>query len=380
MPLYDEWWYNRCMIIMQKERLRYLDLGAGVMILYMMIGHALQAQFSMEAYGVLHGIIWPWLDMSHIRMVRGIPIAEYRDALYPFLHFYMAWFFYKSGQFFSKRGSMDLLRGDSSKLLRVFVIWSAIGYVFYISLLGMRGALTLRAATLGVAKTFVLHGNIPLNYPLWFLFTLFLVRQLANIVLPAKSSKSFIPVCALVVCVAYLLSFLLWKYHTQWLPYYIANSIVGLMFFTLGYCISQYETQWWLCLPCIVGYIACYIWGFSIVQYFPNTLHAGHYLLNMPTALCGIVTFNVICRLVVKYVPQIIAPFEIVAKNAMILYVAHGLLYVTISEVILKFEIVRLMPYAFSLMIAAYVMLLPGVCILYNRIKKNGVGIRPAIS
>ena len=354
---------------MQSGRFRYLDFGAGIMILYMMIGHALQSQFSMELYGLEHGIIWSGLNVNHIQMVNGVPREAYHDALYPYLHFFMAWFFYKSGQFFSKRTSMELLHKDANKLLRMFLIWSAIGYVFHVCILGMRGVLTLRAATLGVIKCFVLYGNIPLNTPLWFLFTLFIVRQIANVVLPDRGSKYFSYVCASIICSTYILSYILWRYHSEYMPYYVANSIMGLMFFTLGYCIANYETKWWIYVPCFLGYVACCIWGFSVVQFLPNTLHSGYYLLNMPSALAGIVTFNVLCRLVAKYVPKITVPFEVIGKNALILYVAHGILYTSLASIILNFQLTSIMPYAIWLIIAAYILVLPCVSVLSRNIR-----------
>ncbi len=55
---------------MERKRIKYVDLSAGIMILWMMLGHC------------------------------GIPGTHYGHYFHRLLFFFMPWFFYKSGYFF----------------------------------------------------------------------------------------------------------------------------------------------------------------------------------------------------------------------------------------------------------------------------------------
>ncbi len=141
---------------MPRQRIPFIDFAAGIMILWMIIYHAL---------------CYEWGFIS-----RGIEITN-PCVYFPYLSFFMPWFFYKSGQFFEKRPMKESLSKDARKLLLTFVIWSAIGYTFYLLFGTLNHSLTLRSATYSIARGLFLTGKVPINEPLWFLLTLFGVRQ-----------------------------------------------------------------------------------------------------------------------------------------------------------------------------------------------------------
>lgn len=351
---------------MTKERISYIDLGAGIMILWMILTHAFASAWSFQMFG-----LWDITDLS--LLPKGIP--AYLDAgervrilplyaAFPYFHFLMPWFFYKSGQFFSKRSIADEWKKDWSKLMLQFLIWSAFGYILYVVFCHIEGTFSIRQITYRVLKTFFLTGRIPINGPLWFLFTLWGVRQIANIILPKKESKYYWIQCISIIILGYIVSYAAYRYNHRLLPYWVGNGAAGLSFFTMGYCLQKYETKWWLIIPCVIGYLACCIWGFSVVSMSSNMLRTGTYLLNIPECLCGIVVFNVLCRLVSKYLPFLSHPFEYVGIYAMIIYVSHGLLYQTISKILYDFELTNLMPYALWIILGSYVIFLPLFCYL----------------
>ena len=143
---------NNYQSFMNKERLSYIDLGAGIMILWMVLGHTcMAAGFTGSP-------------------ARPSGITDYVPNV---LFFFMPWFFYKSGQFFRKRTFKEELTKDWNKLIRQFFIWSAIGYVSYLLSLVVYDSITFRNVVYLPVRHFVLGGTIDLNQPLWFLFTLF---------------------------------------------------------------------------------------------------------------------------------------------------------------------------------------------------------------
>ena len=92
--------------IMGKERLRHIDMAAGIMVLWIILGHA-------------NSVVY-------------YTAPDYQLYYPQFLFFAMFWFFYKSGQFFSKRTVADEWKKDSHKLIREFLFWSIIGYALFL--------------------------------------------------------------------------------------------------------------------------------------------------------------------------------------------------------------------------------------------------------
>ena len=335
---------------MVKERISYVDLGAGLMILWMILGHACMAA----------GFV-------------GIPTRHsgITDYVPNFLFFFMPWFFYKSGKFFSKRDFREELKKDKNKLMRQFLIWSAIGYVSYLISLVVYDSFTFRNVVYLPVRHFILGGVIDLNQPLWFLFTLFGVRQIANLVLPHKNDKYYWLKCFSVIFVAFSVSFGLYCLDCIFVPEWIANGSAGLAFFTLGYYLQKYEIKWWLIIPCIIGYVACCIWGFPVVGMRGNGCEsANEYLLNIPASIVGIVTFNTVCRLISKYLHYLSLPFEYVGKYAMIIYVSHAVIYGSLSWMIDSLSLNMSYTSTLWLILGAYVVFLPLFCFLSNKIHK----------
>lgn len=357
---------------MTKERISYVDLGAGIMILWVILLHAISTYLGMEWYGINREVITDISLLPHgihyyinpSGQITNMPVMVW----FPYLHFVMPWFFYKSGQFFVKRSQLDLVRKDSHKLLRQFIIWSAVGYIFFLIFTWMNGMLTWREVTYRVMKRLFLEGHVEINLPLWFLFTLIGVRQIANIVLPSKESKYYWLICVVIVLFGYVVSYAAFRWNHRLLPLWVANGAAGLAFFTMGYSLQKYEKQWWLLLPCMAIYLACCIWKFPIVGMRGNTLTQGIYLLNMPACLAGIVVFNVLCGFLAKYLRSISLPFEIVGQYAMVIYVTHGIIYRFISRLIYFNKWESLMPYVFWIIVGVYAIFLPLSCYLSKKI------------
>ena len=262
--------------------------------------------------------------------------------------------------FFKKRNAQDLWKKDSRKLLKTFIIWSLIGYMFYVVLGICHGVLTLRSISYSILRGAFLNGYIPINLPLWFLFTLFWVRLIANLILPKQSNRYMVVRVIGIVILGCVIAFVANKYNHRLLPYWIANISTGLCFFTLGYVMHGHEKKRWISIPSVLMYIFFCVKGFHIVNMFDNKLITGNYLLWIPTALTCIVTFNSFCRFLYRFVK--IKFIEEIGNNAMSIYVSHALIYVTIEKLLSNLQIQLSWQTMLCVMLVAYAILLPFFC------------------
>lgn len=305
------------------ERLPWLDFASGIMILWMIIYHAIVVAWGYEArdlWGITDASSLPEGMHAFINSEGKLEVLNPCVA-FPWLHFFMPWFFYKSGQFFNKTNTKDLWKKDSQKLLKTFVIWSAVGYVFFLLFSLLDDSITLRGCTYSILRHLFLCGEIPINGPLWFLLTLFGVRFVANKILPERGDKCAVWKVLAVVTIGYVTSYLAYRYNHHLLPYWMANGAAGLVFFALGYAMRGCDTKWWIIVPCCIVYLMCCIQGFTTVDMLFNKLLSGIYEIWIPLSLCGIIVYNALCNLLYKYVQ--LGIIEYIGRHAMLIYVTH---------------------------------------------------------
>lgn len=319
---------------MTTQRLPHIDMAAGLMVLWIILGHT-------------NSVIYF--------------IAPDHQLYYPQVFFFaMFWFFYKSGSFFTKRAVLAQWKKDQPKLLGQFLFWSSIGYAIYLLFRHLAHNLNWHDATYNIFMEFLHEGHIQLNMPLWFLLTLFLVRQVGNCILPDKADKDGWIKCLLIAAIAYAVAFACYHFQLRSLPLYVANSAAGLAYFALGYGLNRYADKWWLIVPCAAGYIACCVWGFPGVGMRENVcLNDFTYLITLPASFCGIVTFNAACRMLSRYLHWLAAPFAFVGRYAMTVYASHGIIYASALWLFDLYQFPALRPYILWLLIAAYLVLIP---------------------
>lgn len=299
-------------------------------------------------------------------------------VLFPYLHFFMPWFFYKSGTLFKKRSISEWIYSDIKKLLFPFVIWSIVGYVLWILFEGINGNLCLHHITIDVMQTFIHRGSIFLNTPLWFLLSLFIVRGAANVILQNKENQREFYKLLAVIFLGYFLSYMLYRYGQNKFPLYFANCSAGLSFYCLGYLCSKWERQWWLAYPCAILYILDTHFYFGGVNMVFNKLLWGNYLLWMPICLCGIITINNMCRIICDVLhnltppPIRIHPLESIGHYAMPIYMTHYLICASIQRIFFSFERLHdFMPYTIWIILIGYILFLPILCYGWKRIKNE---------
>ena len=346
------------------KRADYIDVGAGIMILWMITFHALLSTYRLDSFAISELS----LNITTLKNGWGVYLPKSPVVLFPYLHFFMPWFFYKSGQFFSKRDSYSLLVKDWKKLLTPFLLWSFVGYVFFVVFCCMDGSFSIRKVTLDVLSTLFFDGHVSINGPLWFLLTLFLVRQVANVILPSTNDKYYWPKIISIVLIGSCAAYAFWHWKIKNLPLWIINGTTGFVFYALGYSMHKYETKWWLIVPCAMCYIVCCVWGFSVVGMRTNVLLTPNklYILNIPECFAGIVVFNVCCRIAVeychKYLHWLLAPLKVVGSYAMVIYVTHALLYKSVVNITMIYKLGAVIPYTLWIILGLYIVFLPLFC------------------
>lgn len=305
------------------SRLPWLDFASGIMILWMIIYHAIVCAWEYDIrdlWGITDAALIPEGIHAFINNEGKLEVLN-PCVLFPWLHFFMPWFFYKSGQFFKKRSTKDLWKKDSQKLLKTFVIWSAIGYVFFLLFGYINDTLTLRGATYSIMRGLFLRGQIPINGPCWFLLTLFGVRFVANKLLPERGDKYTWLKIVGVVLAGYLISYLAYRFDYRLIPYWVANGAAGMSFFVLGYAMRDWDCKLLLIIPCVLVYIICCFVGFPVIDMMDNELLLGNYLFWIPVAFCCIIVFNTFCRCTYQFTR--ILSLEWIGMEAMVIYVVH---------------------------------------------------------
>jgi len=324
----------------QKKRLEYIDVVAGIMIIWMILGHCRL--------------------FSH----HQLPFPNY-------LSFYMPWFFYKSGIFFKTKDEKQLLSKDSVKFLRIFIVYSLIGWVVW-SICGlMDHSLKLNSCFVKPIMSFIKNGSIKANGALWFLLSLFLVRQLGNLILKNIQNRVFQLIASfLFFAIAYGLFAIGWYKHSWWL----GNICSGLCFFFLGYWLRDKERNKKLFIVSTAFYFMV-VFAHSVgwISHFPylymhaNKMYYGNYILFFPMALAGIVMTNNIFWNLCNHVKFRI--LEYVGRNSMNFYVTHWILLIFVAFIAKSIFHVESHSTQLAIFIVANIVFLPMISIFIDSLK-----------
>lgn len=332
-----------------ENRKAYIDVVAGIMIIWMILGHC--------------------YTFSHY-------FPRVIGNTYKLIGFYMPWFFYKSGQLFLPRNTKDLLRKDLQKYVKPFLVYSIIGWVVW-SICGViDGSRSLCSCLLGAINSIYLRGNFAGNAALWFLLSLFLVRQISNVCLNIQSKSSFKWSIVIAVIISFSLSFLLFKIGWSNHSWCIGNIFTGLFFFLLGYLLNSIEQNRWVFLISTSVYALYVIVYFSgIINDFPylhmhaNRMYNGNYLHFFPMAVAGIImTNNIFWYLCHRLRFGIL---EYIGRNSMNFYVTHWILFTTVVFVTKHVFHIESVQYLFYILLMSSIVFLPLISKLIDTAKSK---------
>lgn len=241
------------------ERNKVIDSVAGIMITYMVFTHICQ-HFGYEQSAI-------YMTLEHI------------------FYFFMPWFFFKAGMFFKIGDYKIILQKSFNRLIRPFILYSLIGHICYCGICYLQGDLHL--STLVPYDSLLFQGSIPGNLPLWFLLTLFLCRIIFNFLTKKDVSVYWIAFFSLLL--AFGLHLIDFKH-----PFYIANTMTGLFFMSVGYiCANQKEITPPFLIICLLLYVVSLLFP-NFVGMRSNHLYYGVYMLWIIYSVCGIILMNFI--------------------------------------------------------------------------------------
>ncbi len=325
-------------------RSRHIDLAAGILMLWIITFHA----------------------------VNGSKVFGDVDArvVIPFLTFSMPWFFYKSGSFFRPGRGGNGMGRDIKKLLLPYLRWTVLGLAAYLLMMAVDGTFTVSECILKPLDTLWIYGYLPLDVPLWFVLTLFVVKMIAHFIFKTRVHP------AAVAAFCFGIAFGLHIADNPGIPVWTANIPMGLAFFSLGYLLHEHEEKAWLFIPCIIGYILFIIFNTPVVGLHRNVHLAGNYYLWPLFSICGIIAFNNVCRLVTTALERLNAkrqkisgfhPLSFVGRHSLDLLVSHAFIYMPV----LHYS--KLTPIkTFILIETLYlVVLLPAIYLFESRLRRR---------
>ena len=275
------------------KRVAYLDILCGVMIMNIILAHI----------------------CAYLRLF---------DILDHLFFFCLPWFFFKGGMFFHFSSNWrKRLVNDSRRLLIPFLFFGLIG-LFYAVILHLFAEGPEVQGLWSHVKTLSLYGTFPNSYHLWFLFTLFLVRTVADRIWEKVNTWLVI-----LVCVA-LTSLSFFTRHSY--PLYAFNGLDALFFFVLGGVLRdiQYKPKVVATSAVVLLIILCFC-PTKLDMMMNNVLY-GFYPLWYPFSLAGVICVNTAGKWLYSHVilphalQSVTGTFMYVGKRSMLFYVAQGII------------------------------------------------------
>lgn len=278
-------------------RQRHLDSAAGILILYMMMGHAFQLA-GMTTNRVYH--------------------------FFNFLFFFMSWFFFKSGAFLKELSYKKSFAKSVLKLIIPYIIFSYIGFTIdSLYKIMIIHDYQLIHYTLYPIKLIIMRGSLAGNLPLWFLLTLFLCQ---NIYLVMRTViKNRYVIAAISLCIGCLLS----RISFIHIPFWIGNTFLAVFFYSIGSILKTFQYKKQVFFLSLIGYIVIYVMCMEIVDFRTNRSTSWEgYLLWSLWSICGIIVLNNFT----KYMPHINL-LSLVGANSMAFFLMHWPLMLFMSFV-----------------------------------------------
>lgn len=255
--------------------------------------------------------VFQWSDLSEI---------NYSYWMIP-LSFFMFWFFYKSGMFYQRKSSSEILCGGGKKLMIPYIVFGLIGILLNNVRLAVNGDFNWTHYFLSPIKEVFLMGAPTGNLALWFLPSLLAVKLLYLFVSRAIRDEWLFMVAG---SVAYILFILDIHY-----PMYLGNISLGLSVFSFGHLMKEKQYGRIPFVMSAIIFISLMLFHPYSIDFRSNSIAIGYYPLAVAFSLAGCVLIN---NIITKYSMQI-KWIEWIGTRSMNFYVMHWLVLLTVSIV-----------------------------------------------
>lgn len=199
------------------------------------------------------------------------------------LSFFMPWFFFKSGMFFSTKEPCQVFKSTLKKLILPFCVYAILGeFIYYMICLVECKEYNICLVIL----RFIAHGSSNGNLPLWFLLSLFFVRNIINY-LTFKGISGNKLIC--IFLIASLVVFPMYS-NCKYIPWYIGNTLIGSLFYLLGFNFKHLQKiNIYISLS---SYAIMIIFIPSLVNFFKCQIIYGYGICWLLSSWLGIVSIN----------------------------------------------------------------------------------------
>lgn len=266
------------------------------------------------SFDFISGCLIVYMIFCHIMQWAKLTDCELYLALQRILFFFMAWFFYKSGIYVKKVDLKKYAMKNFRKLLLPALYFTLMGLPFVWYQIYQTGDTNLVHYTLSIAKSFILSGEMSGNLPLWFLVTLFEVKVIFAFLNRKMSGY-------IIFIVFFLLSgvFSFFDLHS---PGYVFSFFTAMTFYSSGHILANKENSALVFSFCGILYVVSILFFPQMVDIRTSTLIYGNYNTFIIVSVAACITWNNICKYVVRYIPATFLQF---GKKSMVYYVAHWL-------------------------------------------------------
>lgn len=254
------------------------------------------------------GLMITYMIYGHICLWCNVPQIETAPKL---LFFFMPWFFFKSGMYFRPKTFTDTVVGCCRRLLIPYLIFSIIGQIVFSIMWLVDGRTPLMDYFIRPIRTLIHEGAVVGNSPLWFLFTLCIVKLVFELSAMKGIKMTYILWSSLLV--SYILNYI--GFHDY---FYIANASTGCLFFASGYILKDKQYSKWYIILFVCIYILYVYFYPSYFDFRSNTIDNNSYIFCILACIGGIIAVNNIFRFLggLKFLNDI-------GKNSMTYYVIH---------------------------------------------------------
>lgn len=204
------------------------------------------------------------------------------------LNFFMAFFFFKSGMFWTDKKPSDVIAYGWSKFFVPFVFYAFWGEIVRcVRLYIQEGDTNLIHYFVYPIISVIGRGGPSGNVPLWFFIALFLTMLMISLAQRCKVPR------LLLFCIAICLSYLgsLTNRHHINIPPVMWEVSTGILFFLLGYWMKNVLSNkivFWLA---VVFYIFSLLFLPSVYDFRKGNVTSGLWLIYVVSALSGIIVF-----------------------------------------------------------------------------------------
>ena len=273
------------------DRLLYIDIGAGIMILWVLLFHALQP-------------VWGGEVIAHI----------------PWLFYFMPWFFYKAGLLFQPKEIRTEWKNSAIKLLIPFAVWTFVGYMAHLGWLIYAHNLTWRTAIYSPMRSLFLSCAMQMNTALWFIPILFLVRGIGNMLLK-KGNVIVWAIITLAISIVFRIV------HIPLLPNWIGGTCWGLFCFMAGYALKNHEQNKCVVIAAVVGLALAFLFKLPASNICNANILTK--IFYYPACLCGCIVFDNVSLLIERLCKSLnISKIGGgIGRNAMQLYLPHMIIF-----------------------------------------------------